>query len=908
MDHEDGLSINKPRGRELDGQRCVMGLTVVAPRTPRAPRAAGGVACRLSCPRPEREGAAEPFPGAASLAGRRRRGSQGTRRWGALVLLILVAWLGLLGVAQARVVGMVVDDSGSMKTSFHKALFAAQLLIASLGPEDQLFIARLNGGGGQVEAVPPETRGDVLRQMQRNWQGKGQHTPFEPLERMLEHLAEVTAAGEDADLLVFADGAFEDPPADARAVFEAIKSRFSGTRLQVYFVWLPGNAMDRGLRDALLSVFNGAPTAGARDISQPSEVFSGLAEVVEAMAGADSVESESLVSREGESLTYTLPFAVRRVIAVTTGDAEREPARWRRASFELTQDPPTTLEPRMGRKDEGDATQLRARVVRLESAAPLPAGSEIRLEFDRPLAPEDRILFDADLDIAVEVRGRDGVAVPRDASGRLRVAQGEPLTVHARFMDRDAAGWKPLNLAGTGLVPELTLGDGVREQAMTVDPASGVGRAPAGPYDAPGQRTLSVTGRIRGLKYLRADDLVIDVVPLAQVSPKLTTERLLPCAGCAPDEARLPLIPGPAGAEALALVASVSAVEGPADFALTLDAPLPPGLTLSAADGTPALDAEGRGRLRLAPGESARLVLTYGDDWAPEGPESLGFTLNALDPLQRGATRLELRLLPVAAPLELALDGHTGADQSQPFSVPVTELGEGQGAYVAARGLRAPLSVEHLTLEPGDAGPLALRLQDGRILLSPESGSWLPCLAESGERPFVLRYHNPRTLQSAELRASLEVAPVPWWRRCWREALALLLLLAVLAKLYCLSRSERFPPRSRALRMDEDASVSAGAQRERLRLSAARAFLLCGPERRRVYGFTLLPRYNGAVILRPEGEPPPLFHAGIGESLASAFSEAHVREVPWGWGEELVDEEGGWRYLLVEDISRTVEE
>ncbi|MBK8177292.1 MAG: hypothetical protein IPK66_19190 [Rhodospirillales bacterium] len=53
---------------------------------------------------------------------------------------------------QARVVGLVLDDSGSMAPIFERAQFATQLLVSVLDPDDRLYLVRLNGDGGRSAA------------------------------------------------------------------------------------------------------------------------------------------------------------------------------------------------------------------------------------------------------------------------------------------------------------------------------------------------------------------------------------------------------------------------------------------------------------------------------------------------------------------------------------------------------------------------------------------------------------------------------------------------------------------------------------------------------------------------------------------------------------------------------------
>ena len=832
---------------------------------------------------------------------------RGAQPCGVLLALLLCVTAALPAPAGARVVGMVVDDSRSMLPSFNQALFAAQLLIGSLGADDRLLVARLNAQPPRIDEVPPGERAAYMARMRNDWK-PGQNTPYAPLARMLERIVAETAPGEDADLLVFADGNFQGVPADPRADFEAIKARFRGARLQVYFVQLPGEAAEIDLRGPLLGVFNGSPRAGARDIETPAQVFPGLADVIAQIAGADPLDADNLVRRSGAGLRFRLPFAVRRVVAVTTGDARVPPAAWRSATFPLAQDPPLGHEPAMAREDPGSSTRLQAKVVHLLPPSPLAAGVEHGLTFDRPLRPLDRVLFEADLRIALAVHDADGQPLERDADGRLRVAAGQGLEVRARFLDRVGDGWRPLDLTGTGLVPGFTLYASGGVRPMDLDPATGEASLRLGPYGAPGQHTLSVEGRLKGLTYLRGDDLVIEVVPVEDVRPRLTARPLIPCPGCGPGRAELPLVPGPGGADALAIEASVSGARAPADYVLALDAPLPAGLALLDASGKPVLGADARGRLRLAPGEPLPLTLRYDDAWAPEAAERLGLTLSATGARLRGSDSLVLELVPVAAPLDLVADGHTGADQGRPFSLPVTGIDGEQGVYLAARGLVAPLDPTHLKLDSDPDWPLALRLDGQRILLTPERRWWGTCLNRAGGYPYRLDYANPSTRQRASIEGAIEVTPVPWWRRCWMELAMLVGALLVLWKLICKVRSDSFPRYSQVLKIGPDATSWAVARTRPLH-SWLRMPLLCGRERVVVYGLQLVARTGGGVgIVRDaKGSGPHLYHTGLGEPLPRAFEARRTDELPWGWNQPLVDDETGTRYVLVQDIRRPPE-
>ena len=397
---------------------------------------------------------------------------------------------------------------------------------------------------------------------------------------------------------------------------------------------------------------------------------------------------------------------------------------------------------------------------------------------------------------------------------------------------------------------------------------------------------------------------MIEVVPITELHPRLSARRLLPCESCAGGRVELPLAPGPNGADAVALEASLASGEGPADFLLALDGALPAGLSLTDAKGRPLLDADGTARIAIERGRPTPLMLRYDDAFRGDDPVALRMTLTPVAKGLRGSTEVALELVPVAAPMRLVEDGHTGPDQTEAFSIPVTELGTGQGIFVAARGLRAPLEARHLSLESESDTPVVLSVQGDRILLTPEPRWWGCCVSRAGDYRFRLGYRNPDTRQAADLSGAVNVTQVPLWQRCWREGLVLLVIVLIAAKLVCLARRETFPRRSRILQLDEDAASWAGARKLPLH-SRWRAFFLCGAERTKVYGFDLVARSGRAAIRRGKGKlSPSLYHAGLEEPLEDAFNERRVDEIPWDWTEEITDRDTGYRFVLIEDITR----
>lgn len=823
-------------------------------------------------------------------------------RAGSLRLILGILLLCLGTSVHARVVGMVFDDSSSMIDNFHKASFAAQLVIGSLDVSDRLFVVRLNGDRGRIEEVPPQGRAAYLRGMQANWQADGK-TPYQPLRQMLEQLVDATPEAGDAALLVFTDGEFADaPPAGLAQDYEALRARFPGRNFQVFFVSLPGETAAVDVRSALLTTFNGAPRSGATEIERAAEIVPALRDVVAILAGADPVESGRFVRQEGAKISFELPFSVRRVLILTSGDDRTAPARWVSSTFPLSQQPPLEFEPRMRAPDPGEARRLQARIVHLTPVAPLPPKTAYGVEMDQPPRADDRILFVSGLELELALFDRQGVPLQQDAAGRVRVRRGQPVLVHAWLTDLVDGKRVPLDLYGTGVTPQFTLNDGLNSRPMAFDTQAQRASADAGPYQTAGQFSLSVIARIKGVSYVRSKDLILQVDAEVDVTPELVGRHLMACPDCSNDRVELVIGSDDLVRDVYAIDASVPDAPKAAEYRLALDQPLPKGVTLVQADGSPLLGSEQQAVLTIAPDAPTPLLLRYDDRYQETAPSHVRLSLEPAEEGLRGYTSLELELAPTTAVMRLLEAGHTLPDQSHPFSRLVTEVGDDNGIYVAAEGLRAPLASEHLSVESQTGLPVELQvLDDRRILLMPRKRWWCDCLTPSGQQVVRVGYNNPDARQSDHLEVPFEIRPVPFWQRCWQEIALAVVLLALLLKLLCLWRTWHFPPRSQVWRCEIDASSV--PKRRSLHRPWRRLFSLgCSDERRREFGLILVARASGIAVLRGSTVSDGMFRTRTGERLSDLF-EANPRrqEINLGWNEALHDEQNGYRYLFVSD-------
>ncbi len=824
-----------------------------------------------------------------------------------MLIAVCVAFL-LLGVgapAQARVVGLVFDDSGSMSGKFHKASFAAQLVVGALDESDRLFVVRLNGDRGRITEVASKQRASYLQDMRVNWQADG-GTPYQPLQRMLEKLVDATPETEDAALLVFTDGAFGDaPPAGLAQDYETLRARFPGRNFQVFFISLPGESIAVDVRGALLTAFNGSPRAGATEIERAGEIVPGLRDVVSILVGADPVESERFLRRDGAKLGFELPFSVRRLVILTSGDQQKAPARWRSSSFALARDPPLQYEPQMREPDPGEQQRLRARIAHLTPAAPLSPRVAFSLEMDQPLRADDRVLFVTGLELDLALFDRHGAPLQPDAAGRLRVRRGEPVQVQAWLTDIVDGKRVPLDLTGTGIKPDFILNDGLTGRGMRFDEQEQRAEANAGPYERPGQLSLSVVARIKGVSYVRSRDLILQVEADVEVTPALTGRHLMACPDCAEDRVELVMGSDHQVRDLYAIAAAVPDVPKPARFRLALDRPLPDGVTLVHPDGRPALEDDRQGLVTIAPQATTPLLLRYDERYQETRSTRIRLALEPAEEGLRGATALELELAPTIAVMRLLEIGHTLADQSAAFSRAVTQVGDGNGIYVSAEGLRAPLSAEHLSVESLTGLPAELRVvDDRRILVLPRKRWWCDCLTPSGPQRVRVGYDNPHSRQADRLEVPIDIRPVDWWQRCWQEIALLLATLLLLLKLYCLWRSQHFPRNSQVWRCEID-SVAV-PKRRRLHRPWRRLFsLACSDERRVEFGLILVARASGIALLRGSSFSDGTFRTRTGEPLRTTFeANPKRREINLVWNDELRDEQNGYRYLFVSDSEK----
>lgn len=701
----------------------------------------------------------------------------------------------LAAPAQARVVALVLDDSGSMRPVFEQAAFAIQLLTAVVDRQDQLYLTRLNGDGGRV--IGPLNLGDrvaLLDQIRNVWQSKDKDaTHYAPLAATLDTLAQVTPPGERASLLIASDGAFTDPPPEAamREHYQQVKERFRGESLDTYFVVLHHSANLRqvierqGIRRQLLTLFNGSPDAGRIDIDNPRNVYPGLRQAITLMHGASHERNPEIVEFQNSQIQLQPPFSISRLEVIVPGDERHPPAEFAAASFALAQNPPEAFFPKMSGGN--------ARVYHLRPTQTLQPGERHRLDFTGPLPADAQVLFDSGLAVELRFFDAQGHPLQPDANRRLRVNRNTPIEARATLVDRLAAsGEQPVNFATLRRDPAFTLQEGQRSQPMTLHRAENYAAANLR-YAQPGQYTLTVVASYPGFVTRRAQDIAVDVLATQDIALSLKAQRRLDCADCAPDEARLSYLQRAQPQDLFAIQARADGAPEAGAYILEWAESPPEGVSLRLPNGQaptgPSIP------LNLIPNQPATLVLQYDRRYRATVPSHLKLHLRPANPDWLGEAALALDLAPQTTPVTLAIAprrlaecAQCAADEARLTLLTTPESRElfaldlllkdslGAGDYVAELASPLPKGVQLLlpdgrpfagqqaTLPLAPGQPATLRLQYDRayrdaqphaikLRLRPASALW------RGEASLALNLI-PR-IDAVELRAAGHTGPDP---------------------------------------------------------------------------------------------------------------------------------------------------
>ncbi|MDD2867261.1 vWA domain-containing protein [Neomegalonema sp.] len=745
---------------------------------------------------------------------------------GLAAVLLHFGWLMIAAVfaappVEARVVAVVFDDSGSMEDQTNFPAFGVQMLLSTLELEagrDRLLLTRLNKGATPFSGDLGSALNIVRDEWGRQWEGS---TPFKAIEATLRRIAEEKEENEEAFLIIFTDGVFdenEDFAATLARLPEYADKIRGGLRVDFIFMGDESHSIQndprrrtvgeilrsQGLRAGLLSTFNGRADDGAHQVRDGAELIATLRSIVARVGATDpEIMSPPFVRRDANALRLETPLAIRRIVSVSYGEKGAPLAQPEVSGMGGS----ATTEKfafRMAGPDVENAPWRRLDMQGLTSRMvfdpPLPAGS-YALPYDS--SPDEGVflLFQTAAELRLRLLDAQGVEVA-DEEGRALIARGEEVFVELALLSADAGGvLAPVE--NTPLLRDrLSYGLNVRTDqgaprslVVQPDPATGLGRVLL-PTDAILAGELLATAEVRGFARTEAALRKFEIASFdAAVDLRLTPDSS--CASCAPNERRLLL----SGGESAVFAQGEVGVSAEVDSTTTLRLEDDLGGLLRIVGFTP---LEGRpggpsvGSFQLmvqgAPEEllqrkalSYRLLAETKRGGRTLGRSSLdgvlGFALSAASLLPQSPEPLKLDDLEAL---------RLGAE------APILRL---EGAFDSTSYARAFLDLHPEAFEIS-GGPRfvdwTLRREGENVLATPKIRAWCSCwLYLQGSKSIAtIRWTGPAGFQTAEGRLAVDLRPPFFWGgalSCFYWLLGLLAGLYLLWALRCGLIAQRFP-------------------------------------------------------------------------------------------------------------------
>jgi hypothetical protein len=638
-----------------------------------------------------------------------------------LLLVWLVAACGILlpaSPAEARLVAILFDTSGSMTNRYRLPSFGARLLAATINgtagfdrllamnftsyaeryggafPADWIldeYAGRYSGDLLLFEITNDSAHQQMIATLDRAFRSvRDQGTPYGPLEVMLDRIArEVEAApgGEEVILVVVSDGAYHDQSddftggrrvADMQAAFTGFRDRITaaGGSLRAEYLFIEVNTpelraivADQGVRDTFLSVFNGPsatpgqPLPGSRTVSSPDQLWDALVDIIASVSGTDRAAQSQFVTYSGSTITVDSPLTISRIVTVSTAPVSATlPAR-RTDDFPVAPTDDRRIEVAMDAEDPDfrGAPQRRGLVEHLWFQSGVPAGT-YRLGFDAPVTENVFLLFETSAQVDLAVIDADGEAVLPGPDGVRTLYHGASYTFSSRIQDGLDAGGRPIVVEFDDLPQTLTMqltldgsvGPGTR--SMTLDRAANAGTFSWTPE---GEGELTAFARASaGILSPASPRLMLRVVDPATQLELTPLRSAAPCPGCGPDEVASPL---QAGDEAVRVGEFDVIADGVMDGAVTFaPSDIPQGFELRDAAGN-VIDPQA--------------VIEFGMQ------DRRTFTLWRTDPdpeaIVRGLAELNLSVAPVGAWTGAPVSRETRVLLSPPeFSLVLVDVSE----------------------------------------------------------------------------------------------------------------------------------------------------------------------------------------------------------------------------------------
>lgn len=410
-----------------------------------------------------------------------------SRRVRLFVLMVAVVLTAMAStLAQARVVGVVFDDSGSMASRIHLPTFGVQMLTSTLDTRsgrDVLLTLRLSKtGAGVIEESIASTFAlqTTVDNIRNSWPIANGGTPYQPIELMLQRMVQRLRQGESGTLFVLTDGQIDRPPAvpDMQRKFDELKQELDAKQaaINVEFMLIAvGPDRDnvrqavasQKVRDTLLERFNGnrrdqrGRLLGDHEVTDIRELFDSMKDVVARISETDVSRIGNYVSYAGNQVTVNTPVSVIRMVSIAKAINSEPPAIERR-SFDPTSS--FRIGSGMAQADRALPNQaFRANTEQMIFEPALPAGQHT-ISFSGSAQENVFLIFETNARVEISVLNADNTEVQKNAAGDYVLVRNREYRLAEILVDETDKGRRVVPLSTLKGQPRFT---------ATIDEAGG---------------------------------------------------------------------------------------------------------------------------------------------------------------------------------------------------------------------------------------------------------------------------------------------------------------------------------------------------------------------------------------------------------------------------------------------------
>lgn len=810
--------------------------------------------------------------------------------WTSVFVVTVLACLWTGSGLEARIIGIVHDDSGSMKDGGHVHLpaFGPQFIISTLDGQtnpttaDRLFYALLNDG--RVTFAPITSAGQQqaeIDRMRKRFPQPGGGTPLRMVQRTLEEIVAKGRQDEEIFLVIVTDGGFNasDDASFQRSIrdFQAAVARASQQAkgpVRTEFVLInPKNdngfvsaVRAQGVFPLLNSTFNGDPEDGFHNVTSFDQMFAALKKITARISGTEDLGKGSKIKLSGDRMTLDSPFSISRIVAVSTSDNGQAPPSVVSTSF--GQEPTYSYSTEMEKPDTATGWNRTVSGISQHFVfQPALKPGNHSINFNQTLGKNSFLLFESNAVIELQIYDENGVKLVPDANGIIEVSQGSEYDLRAEVFSEASAG-SPVNFS------ELETSATFKTDLTA--PAGNKTSLPMARNDPENRAEGKVTFAALGDHGLQA---VLRWPGFVSPTSKITRVKVVD------RQASLvltldPVESGPQGG----ITVDVAAPGTPAplaagDLTVTDQAGVATGATLSL-EGAPAwITLEGPsgqkiGESDVVPLETRIAIISDGSQitsGADTNPAPFRIRATAATPA-RGSAQIEVPMTVRLAEAKVRPTGHSkDPSGATPLDMNGTELT--QNKKNNSGGIDALDFEIRDTLVPPEIGenveivgnpPFGLRLRPeltgNTVSVFPETAWWCPCILYFTAHPTKISvlYDDGRGLQRASSEAQILDVKITG-----REAIisCLLILGLILLILYLLKalvnglNTQRFPKRAIA-EIDDGGELTRKPALRGTNLTFLKVLLwpIFGVphERASIDGLALQARRGGAILLLNE--------------------------------------------------------